>query len=127
MGHTVPVTPIDRLAFAAEDGQPESMFLLGIAYAQGRGVERNDLTAARWFHRAARKGHLRARTSMGYLYATGRGVKYSPSIAYVFLTKAADDGDPLARDLLVKLRRGLFPDQVKRGERYLSNQRAEAK
>ena len=65
---------IRSLREKAEDGHAESMFLLAVAYAQGKGVERNDTAAARWFLQAARKGHTRAKTSIGNLYATGRGV-----------------------------------------------------
>lgn len=108
---------IRHLRFKAEDGDPESMFLLGIAYAQGRGVERNDTAAARWFHQAARKGHVRAKTSMGYLYATGRGVRHDHVLGYVFLAQAVRQGDPLAGDLIIKLRRGMSPSQLKDAER----------
>jgi TPR repeat protein len=112
---------IRHIRFKAEDGHAESMFLLGIAYAQGRGVERNDTAAARWFHQASRKGHVRARTSMGYLYATGRGVRHDLVLGYIFLAQASKLGDPLAADLMTKLRRVMRPVQLKEAE-----QRAEA-
>lgn len=103
---------IERLQAAAEDDHPESMFLLGAAYAQGRGVARSDGLAARWFHRAARRGHLRAQTSIGYLYASGRGVRREPVLAHVFLARAAEQGDPLARDLLARLRPTMSLQQI---------------
>jgi uncharacterized protein len=108
---------IKRLRFKAEDGEAESMFLLGIAYAQGKGVERNDTAAARWFHQAARRGHVRAKASMGYLYATGRGVRHDVVLGYVFLAQAIRQGDPLAGDLLTKLRRTMSPSQLRDAER----------
>src|ERR671916_410449 len=108
---------IKRLRFRAEDGDAEAMFLLGIAYAQGKGLERNDTAAARWFHQAARKGHVRAKASMGYLYATGRGVRHDVVLGYVFLAQAIRQGDPLAGDLLTKLRRTMSPSQLKAAER----------
>jgi TPR repeat protein len=108
---------IGSLRLAAEDGHAESMFLLAIAYAQGQGLERNDVAAARWFHQAARKGHLRAKTSMGYLYSTGRGVRQDPVLAYLFFVQAAAKGDPLATDLIVRLRRTMSPTQLKEAEK----------
>jgi TPR repeat protein len=108
---------VGRLRAAADDSQPEAMFLLGIAYAEGREVERDDVMAARWFHKAARKGHVRATASMGYLYATGRGVRHEPVLGYVFLARAAGQGDPLAHDLLARLRRQLSPVQLAEAER----------
>ena len=108
---------VETLRLAAEDGHAESMFLLGVAYAQGQGVERNDVAAARWFHQAARKGHLRAKTSMGYLYSTGRGVRQDAVLAYLFFVQAAAKGDVLATDLLVRLRRSMSQAQLKEAEK----------
>jgi len=108
---------IERLRFAAEDGHVESMFLLGTAYAQGKGVPRDDALAARWFHQAARKGHVRARTSLAYLHSVGRGVRRDPVLAYVLLSQAISEGDPLARDLLLRLRRQMTPQQIREAEK----------
>jgi uncharacterized protein len=108
---------IKHLRLRAEDGNAEAMFLLGVAYAQGRGVDRNDTAAARWFHQATRKGHVRAKASMGYVYATGRGVRRDPVLGYIFLTQAVQQADPLAADLLTKLRRTMSPAQLKEAER----------
>jgi len=107
---------IRKLREQAEDGHAESMFLLAVAHAQGKGVERNDTAAARWFLQAARKGHLRAKTSIGYLYATGRGVKHDLVLGFIFLSRAAREGDPLANDLLIKIRNGMSPAQLKEAE-----------
>jgi len=108
---------IAQIRLAAEDGEPESMFLLGVAYAQGKGIERNDTLAARWFHEAARKGHARARTSMGYLYSKGQGVRHDPILAYHFLTQATEMGDSLAADMLTRLKSKMTPEQIKEAER----------
>ena len=45
---------------AAKLGDPESQFSLGWMYANGRGVERSDSTAAFFFHAAAEQGHEQA-------------------------------------------------------------------
>jgi TPR repeat protein len=108
---------IESLQFAAEDGHLESMFLLGVAYAQGKGIERDDSAAARWFHLAARRGHVRARTSLGFLYSVGRGVRRDLVLAYVLLDQAAGEGDALASDLMIRLRRQMTPPQLRDAER----------
>lgn len=125
MGHAKTMADEDvrrqvaNLKFAAEDGHAESMFLLGVAYAQGRGVEKSDSNAARWFHQAARKGHCRARTSMGYLYSIGRGVRHDLILAYLFIAQAMAEGDVLARDMMTKLRKQMNPAQIKEAERRM--------
>ena len=110
---------VKGLRSKAEDGHAESMFLLGVAYAQGRGVEQNETAAARWFHQAARKGHVRAKTSMGYLYATGRGVRLDLTLGYVFLAQGVRHGDSLAGDLITRVRKSMSPIQLKDAERRL--------
>jgi len=111
---------IDRLRFAAEDGHAESMYLLGLAAAQGKGVPRDDIEAARWFHLAARKGHAKARCGLGFLYAKGRGVRYDPIQAYVEFKLAAAGGDPQALDCMRRLRLRLDQRQIHRAEERLA-------
>ncbi len=111
---------IEALRFAAEDGHTESMFLLGVACAQGRGVPKDDVLAARWFQQAARKGHARARTSLAYMHMTGRGVRKDPVTAYVLLAQAARDGDRLAADLMIKLRAQLSPRQLDEAQKRMT-------
>ena len=108
---------IERLRFAAEDSHPDSMFLLGAAYAQGKGVPQDYKAAAGWFHKAARKGHARARASLGFLYSIGRGVHQDLVLAYLFLQEAAEQGDQLGKDLLIRVRRQMHPMQLKEAER----------
>ena len=81
----------DKLAslrFAAEDGHLESMFLLGAAFATGKGVAQDHRKAARWFHEASRRGHVRAKASLGYLYSIGKGVRHDVILGYIFLSAA---------------------------------------
>ncbi|MCB1970091.1 MAG: sel1 repeat family protein [Geminicoccaceae bacterium] len=108
---------IAALTFAAEDGQAEAMFLLGVSYAQGQGVERNETAAARWFHQASKRGHARARTSMGYLYSIGKGVRHDVILGFLFLTQASEMGDLLAKDLLSRLRKQMNPAQLREAEK----------
>jgi TPR repeat protein len=95
--------PAGRLRDRAEDGDPEAMFLLGVAHAQGKGAKLDDMTAVRWFRQAARKGHARAKTSLGYLHAIGRSVPRDRALARALLAEAEAAGDPLARDLLARM------------------------
>jgi TPR repeat protein len=45
---------------AALQGYPDAEFSLGLAYAEGRGVERDPQQALGWLQRAARRGHAPA-------------------------------------------------------------------
>lgn len=45
---------------------------LGLMYAKGQGVTRNDATAAYWFRSAAQWGHEKAQRNLAFLIANGR-------------------------------------------------------
>lgn len=58
---------------AAESGQAEAQFDLGLLYAQGLGVHR-DLTAAeQWYRKSAAQGNAEAQFALGLLYSRGWG------------------------------------------------------
>ena len=46
---------------AAESGAPEALFELGLMYASGREVERDFISAHKWFNLAALRGNEEAR------------------------------------------------------------------
>jgi TPR repeat protein len=108
---------IEALKFGADDGHAESMFLLGVAYAQGAGVERDEKLAAKWFHESSKRGFARAKTSLAFLTATGRGVRRDPVRAYVLLAEAAAAGDTEASDMQFRLRKKMHPAEIKEAEK----------
>ena len=58
----------------AEQGDADAQFNLGVMYANGRGVSRDDKAAAEWSRRAAEQGLPAAKAKLGGMYAIGRGV-----------------------------------------------------
>ncbi len=112
-----------RIRSAAEEGDPEAMYLLGVAYAQGRFVPQDDAEAAVWFKRAAVRDHRRAKVSLGYCCATGRGVRRDLEKAYVLLREAADEGDPQGFKLAEKVARRLHGEVLRRCEREIKRRR----
>ncbi len=51
----------DIVEFAAEGGAPDALFELGLMYASGREVERDFVTAHKWFNVAALRGNDEAK------------------------------------------------------------------
>lgn len=74
-----PKTGRDRLREAAEAGDPEACYRLGLTYRQG-GPHRpkDDLTAALWLRKAAEAGHREAMTALSKAYLGGHGVLRDP-------------------------------------------------
>ena len=59
---------------AAEAGDADSQFSLGVSYANGEGVRQDDAEAARWYRLAAEQGHADSMVMLGMAYETGTGI-----------------------------------------------------
>lgn len=81
-------------------GDPDAQFDLGRRYADGLGVESDDIEAARWFRAAADRGLADTRTNLGIMYATGRGVPRDLGAALAHFRTAAAEGDGRAETYL---------------------------
>ena len=78
----------------ADCSDPESQFLLGNLYLNGKGLPVNEAAAVVCFKSAAKTGHLRACLELGRMYHLGRGVKKDDGQAVNFLIRVADHGGP---------------------------------
>lgn len=65
----------EELLPLAQRGDAEAQNLVGEALADGRGVERNDFDAVRWFQKAARQGLVDAQYNLSVMFANGQGVR----------------------------------------------------
>jgi TPR repeat protein len=54
---------------AAEKGDREAQFLIGVQYKAGDGLARDRAEAAKWLRKAAESGHAEAQYALGELYA----------------------------------------------------------
>ena len=59
---------------AADAGQAEAQFDLGVLYAQGLGVRRDLTEAASWYRKSAEQGNAEAEFALGQMYSRGWGV-----------------------------------------------------
>jgi hypothetical protein len=79
-----------ELKAAAEAGQAEAQFDLGVLYAQGRGVQRDLTEATRWYRKAAEQGNAEAEFALGQMYSLGWGVPRDEADALRWLEMAND-------------------------------------
>jgi len=94
---------------AAERGNVAAQFDLGLMFAQGNGVVKNERLAFKYFHKAARKNHTEAKFYMGLSFAQGRGVKKQSQLARYWFKLAAKAGHPQAMAYLASIERTLRP------------------
>ncbi len=88
---------------AAEQGDPEAQFNLGVMYYEGEGMPQSDVKAARWYRKAAEQGHAIAQFRLGYMYFYGRGVPEDHIKAYAWWSFAGMGYEDF-RELRDKLR-----------------------
>jgi len=86
---------MEELLPAAHSGNAEAEELIGVMYALGLGVERDDERAFEWYLRSAMKGHAGAQSGVGWYYEVGRGMPAPDLVrAYMWYVLSAIGGDP---------------------------------
>ena len=89
------VEAMELLRPAAIAGNAEAEELIGVMYASGLGVERDDVRAFEWYLRSAMKGHAGAQSGVGWYYEVGRGMPEPDLVrAYMWYVLSAIGGDP---------------------------------
>ena len=88
----------------ARSGNADAEELIGVMYALGLGVERDDERAFEWYLRASMKGHPGAQSGIGWYYEIGRGMPAPDLVrAYLWYALSAIGGDVDAPDSLEEL------------------------
>jgi len=82
---------------AAERGDAEAQYRLGVMYEFGRGVAVDKAQAMTLLRKSAAQGNDSAQQELGVIYATGDGVAQDNSQAVAWFRKAANQGDPTAQ------------------------------
>jgi len=84
----------------AERGDAGAQYNLGVMYANGRGVPRDDAEAAKWFNKATEQGNAKAQYALGLLYGHGHGVPQDYAKAVSLWLPIAEKGDTAAQYVL---------------------------
>ncbi len=84
----------------ADAGDAWAQTSLGVLYALGRGVAKDQGEAVKWFRKAAEQGDAYGQYKLGGKYFFGGGVKQDYGQAEKWLRLAADQGHAKAIDLL---------------------------
>ena len=76
----------DEFSALTAGGHAGAELMLGAMYYYGKGKLRDNLLAAAWFHKSARKGNVAAQLAYGSLHILGWGVPRDLVEAYMWLT-----------------------------------------
>lgn len=81
----------------AERGDRRAQWGLGMMYANGFGVEMNDVQALNWFELSAAQGYADAQYRLGIMHQNGWGLPMDDVAAAAWFEKAAEQGHTQAQ------------------------------
>ena len=103
----------NELLPAARSGNADAEELMGVMYAMGQGVEKDDQRAFEWYLRASMKGHPGAQSGIGWYYEVGRGVVGIDLVrSYMWYTLSAIGGDPDAAISLEEVVKKMSKEEI---------------
>ena len=82
---------------AADQGDAEAQYDLGLCYELGSGVPKDEVEAVKWYRKAAEQGNAAAQSGLGGCYAYGIGVKEDAVEGVKWYRKAAEQGNAAAQ------------------------------
>lgn len=80
----------------AEQGDARAQFHLGLMYNNGRGVQKDDKTAAKWHQQAAEQGNADSQNHLGVMHRMGHGVPLDYKESIRFWRQAAAQANAFA-------------------------------
>jgi TPR repeat protein len=87
---------IEMLTPLADRGDPVAQTKLGLIYARGEGVARDDVAALGWLTRAAEQDQSEAQFELGVMYRDGVGTPANGRLAMHWFERATERGVPHA-------------------------------
>ncbi|MAC60797.1 MAG: hypothetical protein CMN37_02780 [SAR116 cluster bacterium] len=116
---------MQELLPAARSGNAEAEELIGIMYAMGLGVERDDIRAFEWYLRSSLKGHPGAQSGIGWYYEIGRGLPAPDLIrAYTWYVLSAIGGDPDAAISQEEVIKKMTPEEIEKAHILIDDYKA---
>ena len=107
---------------AARSGNADAEELIGIMYAMGLGVERDDVRAFEWYLRSSMKGHPGAQSGVGWYYEIGRGMPAPDLVrAYTWYVLSAIGGDPDAAISQEEVIKKMSSEQIEKAHKLIND------
>ena len=115
---------MEELIPAARSGNAEAEELIGVMYAMGLGVERDEIRAFDWYLRSAMKGHPGAQSGVGWYYEVGTGMPAPDLVrAYAWYVLSAIGGDPDAAISQEEVVKKMTKEQIEKAHLLIDDYR----
>jgi putative methionine-R-sulfoxide reductase with GAF domain len=118
---SIETATLGQLQNLAAQGNAAAENALGLRYATGDGVKRDEKEAVRWFTNAAEHGNVAAQSKLGQLYWSGRGVSASLNQAYFWTVLARASGNDASQALAPSIAARMTPAQAKAIEKQAAD------
>ena len=86
---------------AAEQGDADAQFNLGVCYEYGYGITQDSTEAVNWYRKAAEQGNADAQYNLGTCYQEGIGVDQNNTKAMNWFRKAVEQGNKMIINKIV--------------------------
>ena len=96
----------------AEQGHAVAQYSLGLLYANGQGVPKDDAQARQWYEKSAAQGGAKAQFYLGMQSAFGEGGPVDLAQAHMWYSLAAGNGHAAATVYRNELTRQMTPAQI---------------
>ncbi|TDX28427.1 hypothetical protein DFO67_110127 [Modicisalibacter xianhensis] len=100
----------------ARQGVPQAQYSLGRMYAFGQGVEKDMVTAVKWYRKAADQGLAEAQYRLGEAYGAGEGVPQDYVQAYQWMSRARQNGEEKAKAAMQSYKELMTQDQLQQAQ-----------
>jgi len=101
---------------AAEQGNADAQFNLGLMYAKGEGVYPHYAEAVKWVCKATEQDDAEAQFHLGNMYVCGDDPARNAK-AYMWFSLAAAQGDEQAKAALGKIESEMTLDQIAKAQK----------
>jgi TPR repeat protein len=88
---------LKKLREAAQNGDRDAQFNLGVAYFDGKEIDQDYIEAAKWYGAAADQGDVQAQFNLGLMFYRGVGLPKNLAYAYELFSLAAAQNDARAK------------------------------
>ena len=111
------VVLFEKTLAEAKDGDAVAMVNIGLMYANGEGVVKDDKEAVKWYRKAAELGNAGAMNNLGFKYANGEGVIEDAVEAYGWFNVAAANGYKRTAELREMIKNDMTSEQIAEGQK----------
>src|SRR5437773_3728986 len=91
---------VEEVKAKAETGDAKAEYDLGLCYANGNNVAKDEVEAVKWFRKAAEQNYAKAQATLGFCYYDGQGVTKDEVEAVKWFRKAAEQNIAVAQGML---------------------------